>query len=56
MTFVEKLDFLIRNQNNTVQYRPSEKKIVFGLKVPPGDGWFRLNFMIEIVKKCFNEL
>jgi hypothetical protein len=21
-----------------VQYRPSEKMIVFGLKVPPGDG------------------
>ena len=23
---------------NTVQYRPSENKIVFGLKVPSGDG------------------
>ena len=23
---------------STVQYRPSEKKIVFGLKVPSGDG------------------
>ena len=26
------------NKTNTVQYRPSEKMIVFGLKVPPGDG------------------
>jgi hypothetical protein len=41
--------------NNTVQYRPSEKEIVFGLKVPSSDG-FQLNFMIKIGKKCFNEL
>ena len=32
-----------------------KKKIVFGLKGPSIAG-FRCNFMIEIGKKCFNEL
>ena len=39
-----------------MQYRPSEKKIDFGLKVPSIDGLSLSNYMIEIGKKYFNEL
>ena len=31
-------DLLVTWRTNTVQYRPSEMKIVFGLKVPSIDG------------------
>ena len=30
--------YRVNTLSNTVQYRPSETKIVFGLKVPSGDG------------------